>query len=223
MRRPQKSHCLVPRDYLHSYRMSTKLRARRDPEGRRRTIVDAAVEVILADGLNDLSHRKVGAHAGVPLGSTTLYFTSLEELRVQALARLGRMIEEDLAKIETSLVAAVDLPRALAQMIGMCFEDPVRVKADTALYIGGAQDPQFHPLARVWFEGLIAVLSKYVDQSIARSVAVYTDGVMIHAILHESTLDEGFLAEALGRLMSGIGMDTEAAGRTDAHPHSGDE
>ena len=54
---------------------------RRDPEGRRRAIIDAAAELIVDSGASSLTHRAVAARAGVSLGSTTQYFSSLDELR----------------------------------------------------------------------------------------------------------------------------------------------
>ena len=63
-------------------------RRRRDPEERRRTIVEAAATLITEAGSEGLTHRLVAKRAGVPLGSTTQYFATLDDLREAALARL---------------------------------------------------------------------------------------------------------------------------------------
>ena len=60
--------------------MSDGTRRRRDPEARRREIVTAAAELIVEIGVDALTHRKVAARAGVPLGSTTQYFATLDDL-----------------------------------------------------------------------------------------------------------------------------------------------
>ena len=70
-------------------------RAKRDPEGRRRAIIEAAAEIIASEGTRKLTHRRVAQQAGVPLGSTTQYFSSIDELRRAALAEQARLIEED--------------------------------------------------------------------------------------------------------------------------------
>ena len=49
-------------------------------EDRRQIILEAALKLIAAGGVDSISHRKVAAAAGVPLGSTTYYFTSREHL-----------------------------------------------------------------------------------------------------------------------------------------------
>jgi DNA-binding transcriptional regulator YbjK len=50
------------------------------PTGRREAILDAALGVIAESGTEEVTHRRVAAAAGVPLGSTTYYFASREEL-----------------------------------------------------------------------------------------------------------------------------------------------
>jgi DNA-binding transcriptional regulator YbjK len=52
---------------------------------RRGVIVAAAREVLIRDGLTGLSHRAVAAEAGVPLGSTTYYFSGRDDLARAAL------------------------------------------------------------------------------------------------------------------------------------------
>lgn len=55
---------------------------------RRAQIVDAAAAFVLQHGIAALSHRQVAAAAEVPLGSTTYYFASLDELRAAAVERM---------------------------------------------------------------------------------------------------------------------------------------
>ena len=64
-------------------------------ERRRRALLDAAVEVLLADGFAGISHRAVAARAGLPLAATTYYFSSREELAAEAVrhALSGRLDE----------------------------------------------------------------------------------------------------------------------------------
>ena len=54
-----------------------------DP-GRRSRILEATLDVIRADGVSAASYRRIASHAGVPLGSVTYYFPTLEGLIVSA-------------------------------------------------------------------------------------------------------------------------------------------
>ena len=62
---------------------------KRDPERRRREIIDAAVEVIADVGTGRATHRAIAERAGVPLGSTTYYFPTLDDLVAAALERVA--------------------------------------------------------------------------------------------------------------------------------------
>lgn len=55
---------------------------------RRAQIVEAAAAYALEHGISALSHRQAAAAAQVPLGSTTYYFASLDELRAAAVERM---------------------------------------------------------------------------------------------------------------------------------------
>jgi DNA-binding transcriptional regulator YbjK len=65
---------------------ATHGRSSRAPRGARRLeLLDATLRVVARDGPNAASHRAVAAEAGVPLGSTTYYFSSREEMLQEAL------------------------------------------------------------------------------------------------------------------------------------------
>src|SRR5882672_1153022 len=69
-------------------RTARRRRVRRaEPLPRREAILDAALAVIAERGTEQLTHRSVAEEAGVPLGSTTYYFASRDELVREAFRR----------------------------------------------------------------------------------------------------------------------------------------
>src|SRR6187551_39219 len=77
--------------------------------GRREEILEATLRVIGRSGRKAVTHRAVAEEAGVPLGSTTYYFDSRDDLLAQALQQVsGRIIDtseetaERLAAVETA-------------------------------------------------------------------------------------------------------------------------
>lgn len=56
-------------------------------EQRRRSIVDAAVELLCEGGIGAIRHRAVAERAGVPLSATTYYFKSIDDLVASAIER----------------------------------------------------------------------------------------------------------------------------------------
>src|SRR5512138_372519 len=57
------------------------------PEDRRAAILDATLRLIATDGVDAVTHRRVAGAADVPLGSTTYYFESREQLLREAFRR----------------------------------------------------------------------------------------------------------------------------------------
>ncbi len=53
---------------------------RRRSEVRRQAILDAAMRIIVRDGVRAVRHRAVAAEAGVPLSATTYYFKDISDL-----------------------------------------------------------------------------------------------------------------------------------------------
>lgn len=100
---------------------------------RRAQIVDAAAAYALQHGISALSHRQAAAAANVPLGSTTYYFASLDELRAAAVERMliGDRERRKLAIGEglPADVAAADLAWRLIDVVIAIprLDDPVQV------------------------------------------------------------------------------------------------
>ncbi|HKC52265.1 MAG TPA: TetR family transcriptional regulator [Myxococcota bacterium] len=67
--------------------LQSRSRPAEAPLPRREAILDAALRVIAERGTEQLTHRSVAAAAGVPLGSTTYYFASRDELVREAFRR----------------------------------------------------------------------------------------------------------------------------------------
>ena len=63
------------------------------PKGERRryALVSAAAELLCEGGFEAVRHRAVARRAGLPLASTTYYFSSLDELIASAVAHIGML------------------------------------------------------------------------------------------------------------------------------------
>ena len=74
---------------------------------RREELLRAAMAVIDERGLGAATHRAIAERAGVPLATTTYYFSSLDQLLEEA---LELFVSEDVARLETvgSLVAELE-------------------------------------------------------------------------------------------------------------------
>lgn len=93
-------------------------------ERRRREIAAAALRIVEQEGLDGVTHRRVAAEAGVPLASTTYYFSSLEDLmeaataqlierEAAALARLAAAVGEQEVSIDEGIEALIAIQSSL--------------------------------------------------------------------------------------------------------------
>lgn len=74
----------------------------RNPE-RRTTLVDAAIEVLAHEGARGLTFRAVDARAGVPLGTSSNYFASRDDLFMQTGARITDRMTPDPVRVEEAM------------------------------------------------------------------------------------------------------------------------
>ena len=175
---------------------------RRDPEGRRRAILVAATELIVEHGAAALTHRAIAARAGVSLGSTTQYFSSIDELRDAALQQLAQEIDDELAKMESHISDIVSAPERAVAELHEFFRDRRAVHADIALMTSGTTDPRLRELALRWNDRLIEMLAPRIGRTAATAIAVYLDGATMHAGLHERPLERAELAAAVRALLA---------------------
>lgn len=87
----------------------------RNPE-RRAALVDAAVEVLAAEGARGLTFRAVDTAAGVPTGTSSNYFTSRDDLLGQIDTWLHRRLAPDPAVVEELLTRPRDRALVIAFM-----------------------------------------------------------------------------------------------------------
>ncbi|MFI5719380.1 TetR/AcrR family transcriptional regulator [Nocardia sp. NPDC051750] len=171
----------------------------RDPH-RRQRILDATRALIPRYGIAGLTHRLVAAEAGVPVGSTTYYFADLSDLTEAALAETAAATRAALAEWAGELAAGDDLPATLAALTADCLARPEQMLTVNELYLAATRHPELRPLARVWFEGLVDILTPYTGTAAARALAVHLDGTLLHALSSDTTLDTAALTAPIAAL-----------------------
>jgi DNA-binding transcriptional regulator YbjK len=126
-------------------------------QGRREQILDATLRVIGRAGREAVTHRAVAEEAGVPLGSTTYYFDSRDDLLGQALEHVARQeaarhiaIGQELRKAKT--------PRQLADMLleQLVFEidDRDAYIAEYELWLEAGRRPDLREAATAWCDAV---------------------------------------------------------------------
>lgn len=147
-----------------------KVTAAVTPKGERRRyeLVRAAADLLCEGGFEAVTHRAVADRAGLPLASTTYYFTSLEELIETAVEYLGT---EEVARLRDRIKA---LPRrrrgaeaATELLVDLLAGDPDRKHLISRYerYIACAR----HPAMRAVERRLLQQRVDAVSEAMARS------------------------------------------------------
>lgn len=176
---------------------------RHDPEGRRRQIVRAAAELITEVGLAKLTHRLVAHRAGVSLGSTTRYFANLDELRKAALTEMSELLEQDLATTRALLESEGCTPESLTKDISEFLTQRELVRISIELIVAANADPTLRPLANLWAEGIVKILTPDLGPVVARGIVMIMDGATIHASINEQALPYELLQEIFATMLAG--------------------
>src|SRR3546814_3178004 len=73
--------------------------SRQGSEQRRQEILDAAMRIVVRDGVRAVRHRAVAAEAGVPLSATTYYFKDIDDLLTDTFAQYVERSAAFMAKL----------------------------------------------------------------------------------------------------------------------------
>lgn len=182
--------------------MAMKARRRRDPEARRREIVEAAAELIVEIGVDALTHRKVAARACVPLGATTQYFDTLDDLRDAALGFLVREIELRIEATRQAVESVGVTPEALARLITESLADARALETDRAVVTAAVHDPRVRELARRWSDQVVEFIAPAHGPDRAKAAAVFIDGVLWHAQISDDPLEERLIRDGLAGILT---------------------
>lgn len=181
--------------------MAEGTRRRRDPEARRREIVAAAAELIVEVGAEAITHRLVAARAGLPLGATTQYFATLDDLRTAAFGALAAEIECRLDGVRQTLAERGAGADVIATLVHDSIEDGRAVQADRAVVTAAVHDPRLRALARHLADRLVDLLEPTYGAERARAAMIFIDGVMWSTHIRDVHLEQSFIETALARIL----------------------
>lgn len=171
-----------------------------DPQ-RRARIVTATLDLIAEEGVAGVSHRKIAARAGVPLGSMTYHFGGIEELLREA---FGRFADHIVTVFDAHLAAAADRDEAreaVTDLVHTLSEGGGRDLVLTQeLYTLAARRPAYRELTHEWMRRSRAHLEKHFDPDTARQLDALVEGLILHRALAREPHDRALTREAVRRV-----------------------
>lgn len=160
--------------------------------------LEAAVEVLGAEGVRALSHARVDDRAGLPAGSTSNWFRTRRAL-------LGGVVdwiaERERADFDPAVMPAITGPDGLIE--GLCAmvelqagTFALRTRARYALFLELADDPQLGgPLRQQrhefekWTEALVTTVGIADPAPATRALMALLDGLLLHRLTVDPELD----------------------------------
>ncbi|EGJ73726.1 putative TetR family transcriptional regulator [Streptomyces sp. Tu6071] len=177
-------------------------RTRRHDPRRRERVLDAALEVLVEDGVAGITHRKVAARADVPLGSVTYHFASLTELCTQAFAWYVEQRTAEYEALFTQVASREDLIDVLVTVVQ---GGPARHRSAVLgfeLHLAALRDPALRVLTQQWTSSSRAVLARFTGPRAAARLDALLEGMIMHALLSTDQEPPEATREALVQTLS---------------------
>lgn len=179
-----------------------KVRSKRDPQGRRRAIAQAAAELLLFEGPKSVTHRSVAKKAQVPLGSTTQYFSSINELKRAGYDVISRGVERGYDE----LIAQSEKAKNDSEALAVCIYDYVtnieEVRADMVLSAAAIKDEELRALLERNNERYEASLKQYMSDNQAKMISAFTNGLMLETGIFAHQFSEEFIVQAVETILT---------------------
>ncbi len=184
--------------------MNSSTASSRTPEQTRTLIVNAAADLMVEIGPAKLTHRNVAARAGVSVGSTTKYFSSIDDLRAQAIAQAAYTMRVEAESVGRALAEAEDPVATGVDLLDELFRNSAQAAAELALFAAASSyaDPHMRELAASWTRWLSDALKPRFGEIQATALAVFLDGAWIYTALRQQPLPREVVATALRALIT---------------------
>ena len=199
--------------------------------GTRERILEAACDLIAADGIDDVRIARVATRAGVSTALVHHYFSTREELLEEALTHSFETAGSERFSAATDPGASA--AERLASAIDACMPHPGSQERDWVLWVElwlrAARDAGLRPLAadlydryRAWFAEIIEAglrIGEFTSDRSAPEIADFAvalvDGFGVRAVIHapRATIAE-VRNQVAKRLAAELGIEAEELGAT---------
>lgn len=153
-------------------------------------------------GVEGLTHRAVASAADVPLGSTTYYYATLDDLLSSAMRIAVQETKQRLAQWSAGLRPDADLVAALgAYIVELTGTNREALIVQYELYMAALRRPALGEVSRAWDGALSETLADHTDSESADVLALVAQALMLHSVTSGTALSSDDVEPALRRAM----------------------
>ncbi|QER89139.1 TetR/AcrR family transcriptional regulator [Streptomyces tendae] len=173
-----------------------------DPR-RRERILAATLDLIAEEGVAGVSHRKIAARAGVPLGSMTYHFTGIDELLLEAFTGYADHVVTVFEHHLTGAGTPEEVREAVTDLIHTLSEGPRRdLILVQELYTLAARREPYRALCARWMRRSRTLLELHFPPDTARQLDALIEGLTLHRALDDTPADRELTRETVRRITS---------------------
>lgn len=178
-------------------------RSRKNDPDRKRRILDATLDVLVEHGIAETTHRRIAAHAHVPLGSITYHFASLIDLQTQA---FGRYVELQSTVFENLFECVETREQLVEVLVEFVHGGAARQRSAVLgfeLHLAALRNPELRALTEAWTEHSRAILARFTDPDSAARLDALLEGMIMHALLSTTPQPRDKTRAAIDRTLAG--------------------
>ena len=175
-------------------------------ERRRRQIFDAVLQTIAKEGVDAVTHRRVGQEAGVSHGVVSYHFPTRDELIYKSFEYYLGTVEDYLDQIGWKPGEKVTKRRLLSILTAVVEEDlanQVTTKVEQELILYASRTPKLARLYRSWEQSVVDTLAIGLKQlhykqtqQIARILISLARGFLLESLTNPSLTEKHFRQRA---------------------------
>ena len=182
-----------------------------DPQ-RADKVAHAALDLLAEGGLRAVTHRTIAARAGVPLGSVTYYYATLDDVVVAAFELMQREID---ARFDWPAAPTHSAARALIvdAICGSSRASQREVILYRELYAYGSRSERVAELVRGFEHRWIVSLTTQFPEPAARALDALMEGWTIYQSWNPGDLDPDMVARAVDALIDAYTPETDPCPR----------
>ncbi len=190
------------------------------PAATRDRSLEAAVELLGAEGVRALTHARVDDRAGLPPGSTSNWFRTRRALLGGVVDWIAERERADLDLAASPQITGVDeLVEGLCAMVELQTGPfASRTRARYALFLELADDPELgEPLRRQrreferWAEGIVTAVGIADPVPATRALMALGDGLLLHRLTVDPELDMRPAIDRAVRALAPVSKSTRPA------------
>jgi DNA-binding transcriptional regulator YbjK len=153
-------------------------------------LMKAALTIAAAEGIKNVTHRKVSVTAKVSVGTTSYHYENLDSLLLDA---FNQYIDESRDRYEHGVSSAStpgELADALIEMVNRHHSNTLEAILMYELYAQAGRDPRYRALVQRWSRATKTAVEHLYSAEMATQLEAVVEGVLFQRLLGDSSLSD---------------------------------